>query len=398
MTCCPLSVAALLVLSQAAFLTSSAPAAAEVPDGGVNSPQIQTDGGCAAHGQQALYLSIRHDEHILEYKDTVWNLPAASVVTPVMNAIVSDAGWWDQHAWQWHGGLVFNSSVALRLRNIQGLQNWYWDRDWNHDAYVAHRAGLQLTASQDQGSGGTTVCSLVYLSLLHLWNNVFQHIAIDTIPKLSFTCPFLREHAHVKVLVHNRLQQELVQEFCPLPEWRFVIFSTAAQAAQILVPRFEGLEQVPLYNGLVPPRSIASHGGALQGDTVVYLARKKGARRSVTNEADLLRLLRARFAKVQVVYPSNDWRVDKHALSSACALVGPHGGAFANMIFAPKNTTIVEFLPLRALEKLNAGLEAQVERTLALRENARPAFMGLAKGLGFRCAHSWAHGRHSSVA
>ena len=32
-------------------------------------------------------------------------------------------------------------------------------------------------------------------------------------------------------------------------------------------------------------------------------------------------------------------------------VIGPHGGAFANMIFAPAETSVIEFLPLCSLER-----------------------------------------------
>ena len=32
-------------------------------------------------------------------------------------------------------------------------------------------------------------------------------------------------------------------------------------------------------------------------------------------------------------------------------VIGPHGGAFANMIFAPADTSVIEFLPLCSLER-----------------------------------------------
>ena len=35
--------------------------------------------------------------------------------------------------------------------------------------------------------------------------------------------------------------------------------------------------------------------------------------------------------------------------STAAAVIGPHGGAFTNMLLAPKGTTIVEFLPNGAI-------------------------------------------------
>jgi capsular polysaccharide biosynthesis protein len=68
-------------------------------------------------------------------------------------------------------------------------------------------------------------------------------------------------------------------------------------------------------------------------------------------------------------------------LLDAGIIIAPHGGALSNLVFAPINTSIVEFLPLTSLEKVNAGLDAFRELR-KLRQNSRPAFFGLATALG----------------
>ena len=141
------------------------------------------------------------------------------------------------------------------------------------------------------------------------------------------------------------------------------------------MPYFEGGEGdgEVLKMGIVPPQSVRPLGSATTpgGTDVVYFARKAGKTRAVTNEAEVLATLRRRWPKRQlrVVYPTNSWRRDRETVRNASVIVGPHGGAMANMVFAPANTTIIEFLPLVRYKREG--------------KNERPCFFGLAHGLGF---------------
>lgn len=70
------------------------------------------------------------------------------------------------------------------------------------------------------------------------------------------------------------------------------------------------------------------------------------AGRHIVNVTPLLQTLRARYgARLHVFYGENDLDKAKALFSRARALVGVHGGAFYNMLFAPLNTTVVEIMP-----------------------------------------------------
>ena len=105
------------------------------------------------------------------------------------------------------------------------------------------------------------------------------------------------------------------------------------------------------------------------GTDVVYIARKAGTTRFVANEDEVLATLRTKWPNLRIVYPANAWRQDREAFRNAGVIIGPHGGGFANMIFAPVNATIIEFTPL--VQYKHDG------------KNERPCYFGLAHGLGF---------------
>lgn len=204
-----------------------------------------------------------------------------------------------------------------------------------------------------------------YISFVHKWQDVFQHIAFDTLPKMKLICPYLERHSRINVLVTGKLQKALLMEVCELDSIRFKVLKRTLSARKISFPHFLG--SFPM--GIMPPGSIKPLNARATGSQIIYMPRKPG-KRAVKNEAALLNLLNMRYRSALVVYaPTNDWRVDREVFASASVILGPHGGAFGNIIFAPQRTTVIEFLSLTQLKR--AG------------KNERPCYFGLATGLGF---------------
>ena len=120
----------------------------------------------------------------------------------------------------------------------------------------------------------------------------------------------------------------------------------------------------------VPPNSVQPLvSQLLPGTDIVYFPRKAGTKRSVANEEEVLMMLRSKCSKLRVVFPSNDWRQGRDSICNASVIISPPGGALANMVFAPENTTSIEFTPL--VQYMQKG------------KNERPCYFGLAHGLGF---------------
>ena len=89
-------------------------------------------------------------------------------------------------------------------------------------------------------------------------------------------------------------------------------------------------------------------------NTIIYLSRRKGTiggGRKVANEQELERKLQQFASEHGYNYVSffhSDYPDLEELLrlwSSAVAVVGPHGGAFSNILFAPKGCYVIEFLP-----------------------------------------------------
>jgi len=287
------------------------------------------------HSDENDVFSQEHAVQTLQYDGVVWKTPKFSTISRIRNAQITT------------DGLVSNAT------DIYTFGKWYW---------------LQARAKHMRVSRLTHVENHAFLSLVQIYNEFFQHIVFDTLPKVAFACRFMQSRPDITVLVMNNLHRDLVAEYCRIDKSRFMILKSPLHATDIFVPHFVGPD---LQMGMIPANSIKTLGSQnATGSRVIYVARKVGAIRSISNEASVLAALREIFPGLVVMFPTNNWRQDRGVFAEASIIIGPHGGGMANMIFAPVNTTIVEFLPLRTLKRQGA--------------NSRPCYFGLAHGLGFR--------------
>jgi rhamnogalacturonan II specific xylosyltransferase len=274
-------------------------------------------------------LDFKHTSMV--YQDVVWQTPKQLCVIKIRKATILQSG------------LLFNETSAYTFGK------WYWEKDTS------------------EISTSSSFLKQSFVSFVQIWQNAMQHIAFDTYPKSRLLCPYLQQYPDIGILVMNNLQRDLIIESCFLPIKRFKIIEKSISATSIAATVWSGQFQM----GIVPSNSFTSLGSQTkQGDKVIYIPRKLGTRRSVINEKEVLDLLRRYFGnKVHIYNPKNNWRVDRKVFEQASVIIGPHGGGMANMLFAPVNTTIIEFLPLTSLRSKG--------------ENERPCYFGLARGLGF---------------
>lgn len=289
------------------------------------------------HSKPAVF-NLKHSDTKLRYKGVTWSTPESSILFPVADGTVYAPN-----------GLVTNQSGAFTL----GYR--YWE---GHVSKVSHIA----TPPRNEQ---------IYLSLIEKFDNFFQHMVFDTLPKVSFSCQFLIEYESVLVLVMNQKQLKLIREVCPLPRERFKITNRPIHASVVYIPYFYHPEAWLKY-GNVPPNSLMTLGSRTkQGTRIVYLARQRGRTRSVQNVDQVLGILKKVWkGRVDVYGESLATSPTRESVANARVIIGPHGGALANMIFSPVNTTIIEFVPL-----------LQYKRNSELDEAS--TYFGLAQALGF---------------
>merc|ERR1712146_82720 len=119
----------------------------------------------------------------------------------------------------------------------------------------------------------------------------------------------MKQHPNLGILATNDLQRDLIIESCALPRERFKNLVEKISAASIAATVWPGNFKM----GIVPPDSFAPLGPQnKRGDMVIYLPRREGTKRSVSNEKDVLNVLRNYFGNKLLVYnPKNNWREDR---------------------------------------------------------------------------------------
>lgn len=271
--------------------------------------------------------------YFISYNGQYWDTPKRLCIHTISNAIIQQ------------NGLVFNKTYTA------SVNKWYW----NSPPIL----GIKHVLSNRE-----------YVSFIQIWQENFQHIVFDTLPKASTICNLLiNEWKYKYILIKSVLHGALIRYICPqLRKYvdRFHVLRQTLSAKSISVIYFDGNFQM----GIVPPDSIPKIATGNNNKYVIYIPRKHGHSRSVTNEGAVLNVLREKFGpRLHIFQPTNHFKNDSVLFNNANIIIAPHGGALSNMIFAPNNTTIIEFLPLVKYKKKKL--------------NERPCYFGLAKGLGF---------------
>jgi hypothetical protein len=278
-------------------------------------------------------IDLEFRRRSIVFHDITFDTPRFFFLFPVQNATIVSSG------------LVYNAT------DFYHLGKWYFEKEVGK--HSLHSRPLPVEGDE-------------YISIVQIWQDSFQHLSFDTYPRAVYMCEFLMQYQGYKIVAMGTLQIEIFRLACELPSSRFRIYKNSFSARTIYIPTFE--KSYPM--GIYSEESIKSAGPQLnQGDLVIYMPRSKG-RRDVENEREVIEVLLQIFGrKLYICHPTDAWTDQIQIFSEAQIIIGPHGGAFGNMILAPVNTTVIEFHDIRALMKA--------------RENSRPCYLGLAHALGF---------------
>jgi len=235
-------------------------------------------------------------------------------------------------------------TVVFDRERYYTMGRWWLGREWRD--YLETREVRHVDAAVSIGA----------------WcGDAFQHFVLDALPALAAVIDLLEtpELAHVRIVSHNDtsraaqwfwsrlgLSGRIVSKPFNLQSG-FVI-----HADLVLFPQFEpNLDQLGFYpRGTLRP--IQRRLGALEPanqDLVVYLQRHES--RSVANEEALLsrvrRVLEGTGLTLHVFHGAGDPGATVDLMKRAAIVFGPHGGAFANLVFASPGTQVIEFVPSR---------------------------------------------------
>lgn len=222
------------------------------------------------------------------------------------------------------------------------------------------------------------------ISIAAWGGEAFQHFVTDALPRLAAVIDLLErpELAHVQIVSHA--------EGAPMARWFWDALGLSDRVVQkprrasegfvlhanhVLYLDFDpnlGVEGVYPRDVLRPLQLRLGLLEPARRDRILYLTRDDMPERRVMNEAGLLsridRLLAESPYRLEIFRHRGDLQGDIERMRRAKVVVGPHGGAFANLVFAQPGTHVVEFLPIYDLPRSG--------------DRARPLYWGLAQAAG----------------
>jgi len=215
------------------------------------------------------------------------------------------------------------------------------------------------------------------ITFIQLWSSEFIHFTFDTLPRLNLAYDFICNETGISILVPDSPFIAKILNALEIHPSRIISQKSGYvySANVVYYPHFYN-HGFPEKMGLLPTGSLDKVRKELSGpyshpqDRVVYLKRRENLSRSVENEADLLDKVRERLEKgltLTVYEPYDDWTRDREIMKRARVVLGPHGGAWSNIIFCREDAHVIEFIPLLTFKSL--GL------------NERPCYYGLSSAL-----------------
>lgn len=215
------------------------------------------------------------------------------------------------------------------------------------------------------------------LSLIQVWNNSFQHITFDTLPKLPLIQKLIEKDTRVKILVMNKIQRNMLHNFGGIPLDRFIIRDY----------RCSYIVKVGYYINYINSKGESTRMGSSGYKTltnfvqeesidskckyVCYISRRNQKLREVDHqdETNLIKGLQhiclENGFKLKIFINPKDPDELRTVLKDTTVFVSPHGGAMGNIIWLNKNSHIIEVIPKKGLEE-------------------RPCFYYLANALGLK--------------
>ncbi len=308
----------------------------------------------------------------------ITDAPAGRVsVAPVRSRLVPPRSLDPGHAGaSWYGQLetafllhlpggFFGDNVVFDADRYYDFDRWWLRGSW---AY----SGVDQVRRIDAG-----------ISIAAWGGEAFQHFAVDALPRLGAVIDLLElpELRHVQIVSHADgaraaswfwqalgLSDRIVQKPRSAREG-FVI-----HANHVLYLDFEpslGVEGVYPRDVLRPVQLRLGVLDPVPRDRVLYLSRGSSGR-TVADERGLLARIESALSgsglRLEVSLRRGDLDRDRDLVRRARVILGPHGGAFGNLVFAQPGTHVIEFIPSYDLPRLG--------------EDARPMYWGLSQAAG----------------
>ncbi len=197
------------------------------------------------------------------------------------------------------------------------------------------------------------------LSVIQVWNNLFQHITFDTLPKIPFIEKLLKTHTF-KILCMNETQKNMIKNISNIPDDLLLICekNTSYLTNNAYYLNFYNSNNLTTCMGSCGSNILSNYiPEPLSGKkNVVYISRGTNTMRSVINENEIIKAINNFCINNEYIFklfinPSGLSSNLKEALQNSYIVISPHGGALGNMIYCNKKTNIIEFISLSKLEE-----------------------------------------------
>lgn len=207
------------------------------------------------------------------------------------------------------------------------------------------------------------------LVVLHMpWDN-WQHATFDLLPRVNFALDLITNVVpHAKIYT-GRSWMSYGEQLGIDPKRMLYTSSDTSilyKAKHLYVvdwfgrPTTDSMNPHASFEHITPLLSLANTGNVVNNKNIVYMGRAHS--RHVANEQELLQAIRQKLQpgyRLTVFKPSEGpdakrqhpesvswgWKEDREVFKDAALVFGPHGGAFSNLVFAPKGCYVMEMGP-----------------------------------------------------
>jgi hypothetical protein len=209
-----------------------------------------------------------------------------------------------------------------------------------------------------------------------IWDDIFNHQSHQSIPFIAHVLEFLPDAIWRTAHWHCSLHTGALLLLLGIPKTKLLIQAPGYETNRTIFAKEVIFPWIP---GWTPPQTATLKGIAnnvlrnitanllakfeaskpriIKKRTIVYLSRLRRASRHVSNEEELLTLLRENINpdlyEIHVVEGTKDhnridelheaWYESAVIFSKAKVIIGPHGAAFGNLMWAPDDVEYVEF-------------------------------------------------------
>jgi len=188
------------------------------------------------------------------------------------------------------------------------------------------------------------------IPLLVPGGNSFQHFLDGSMPKLIQAYEFIKKHPKAKILTKtSAIVNKLIRKLGITND----ILEYSSSKSYTAEELFLICKTPPVHPDLwEKSRNIFNIDKNKNGSKIIWIDRNgqnsRNGGRLILNQKEITDELSRMYPDNFVMYDSHDYTLDEtiELFNDAAVIMGAHGGGLYNLIFAPSNTLVIEFMPV----------------------------------------------------